>query len=69
MKTLFAALLLSTLAAPVLALDLPMFAGGGVTTGDLLFPSVDEFGRRSGICPPRGGARVVAREGSPCGGV
>lgn len=65
MKTLFAALLLSTLAAPVLALDVPLFAVAGVTSSDLLFPVEDAFGRRSGNCPSRPG---IARAGSTCGG-
>jgi hypothetical protein len=65
MKTLIAALLLSTLAAPVLAMDVPMVAIDGITASDVLFPSVDEFGRRSGNCPSRPG---IARVGSVCGG-
>ena len=68
MKTLIAAVLLSCLSAPVLAMDaampLPMF---GISS-DVLFPGMDEFGRRSGLCPKRG-AKIVAREGSTCGGV
>ena len=66
MKSLVTALILSTLAAPVLALHLPV---AGVAA-----PSSDEFGRRSGRCPHRPEAPVVpgqdiAREGSACGGV
>ena len=68
MKTVFAALLVSTLASPGLAFDVPLFATGGVSASDLLFPTVDEFGRRSGACPSRG-AKLIAREGSACGGV
>lgn len=67
MKTLIAALVLSTLAAPVLAMDAPAFPMSGVVSADVLFPSVDEFGRRSGNCPKRGA--LIAREGSTCGGV
>ncbi len=68
MKTLIAALLVSTLAAPVLAMEMPLFAADGITASEVLFPMVDEFGRRSGNCPARG-AKSVAREGSTCGGV
>jgi hypothetical protein len=68
MKTLIVAVLLSSLSAPVLAMDtampLPMI---GISS-EVLFPGMDEFGRRSGLCPKRG-AKVVAREGSTCGGV
>ena len=68
MKTLIAALFVSTLAAPVLAMEMPLFAADGITASELLFPMVDDFGRRSGNCPARG-AKSVAREGSTCGGV
>lgn len=68
MKTLFTALLLTTLAAPVLALDLPMFAASGVTSQDLLFPAAEGIDRRSGRCPSRT-AKLIAGEGSACGGV
>lgn len=71
MKSLLSALVLSSLAAPVLALTLPA-AGDAVVVA----PSGEEIGRRSGACPNRpeqpllpGG--VVARERSTntCGGV
>ena len=68
MKTLIAALILSTLSAPVLAMDASPFTAIGATTADVLFPSADEFGRRSGHCPKRG-AKIAGREGSTCGGV
>lgn len=70
MKSLFTALILSSLAAPVLALHLPMAGSdSGITA-----PSADEFGRRSGRCPHRPEAPLVpgqdiGREGSGCGGV
>jgi hypothetical protein len=71
MKSVVAALILSTLAVPALALEAPGFAVSGfavsgLTFSEVLFPSADEFGRRSGNCPSRG-AKLVAREG--CGGV
>ncbi len=74
MKTLFTALILTSLAAPVLALDLPAVARLGVSALDVLSPSDDAFGRRSGRCPhrpeqPLVAGQVVAREGSTCGGV
>jgi hypothetical protein len=70
MKALFTALILSTLAAPVLALQLPQAASD---TG-IAAPSSDEFGRRSGRCPHRPEAPLIAgqniaRSGSTCGGV
>lgn len=65
MKTLFAALILSTLTSPVLALTLTTDAVTGVST--------EEFGRRSGRCARHDvfvvPGQVVAREGSTCGGV
>ena len=69
MKTLFAALILSTLAAPVLALHLPVTAKPGAAAS-----SSDEFGRRSGRCPhhpmaPLTAGQDIARSGSACGGV
>lgn len=66
MKTLIAALLVSTLAAPVMAIEVPMFAADGITASELPFPSVDAFGRRSGNCL---GAKMVARVGGICNGV
>ena len=68
MKTLLAALILSSLAAPVLALTLP--APG------ILAPATEDFGRRSGRCPhhpevPAISGQAAARERSTntCGGV
>ena len=67
-KTLIAAVLLSSFSAPVLAMDTAMPLPLVGISADVLFPGIDEFGRRSGLCPKRG-AKVVAREGSTCGGV
>ena len=70
MKSLVTALILSTLAAPVLALHLPV-AGGDTA---IAAPSSEDFGRRSGRCPHRPEAPLVigndfGRDGSGCGGV
>jgi hypothetical protein len=62
MKTLLAAVLLSTLAAPVLAMQAPVIDFGFNTT----VPADEQVERRSGACPKNKG---VAREGSTCGGV
>lgn len=72
MKNLFAAVLLTVLAGPTLALDLPV-AG---TPGGVMIDQGDDVGRRSGRCPKRGahvempdfGQLAVARS-STCGGV
>ena len=59
MKTLFAAVLLATFAAPVLAMDhvtTTTVSGDRIET---VLPGLDALGRRSGAC----------REGSRCGGV
>lgn len=68
MKTLIVALLLSSVTAPVLAMDAAMPRPLAGISSDVLFPGMDEFGRRSGLCP-KIGAKLVAREGSTCGGV
>lgn len=70
MKSLVTALILSAIAAPVLALNLTTI---GTETG-ITSPSADEFGRRSNRCPKHPGlivgtSQIVAREGSACGGV
>lgn len=57
MKTLLAAVLFATLAAPAMAMG-PYMTGDGVTIVKTS-PGVDIFGRRSGRC----------REGSTCGGI
>ncbi len=76
MKTLIAALVLSTLTAPVMALTLPSDAMTGASATDVLAPSGDAFGRRSGACPQRpdqpllqGGAVARERSTNTCGGV
>lgn len=68
MKTLIAALVLSTLSAPVVAMDVSMPVPMAGISADVLFPGLDGFDRRSGLCP-KIGAKIVAREGSTCGGV
>lgn len=70
MKSLVTALILSAIAAPVLALNLTAI---GTETG-ITSPSADQFDRRSGRCPKHPGLivnsnQIVAREGSACGGV
>ena len=71
MKALLSALILSSLAAPVLALTLPASGNPAV-----LAPLGEEFGRRSGACPNRpeqpmlpGGAEARERSTNTCGGV
>ena len=66
MKTLIAVLLLSSLSAPVLAMQGSAALITGEVVVDGLVPGADDVGRRSGNCPRRG---TVAREGSVCGGV
>ncbi len=68
MKAVIAALLLSTIAAPVLALDVSPFVGIGASSIDVQAPTVDEFGRRSGACAKHA-RKAIGREGSTCGGV
>jgi hypothetical protein len=68
MKSLFTALVLTSLAGPVLALNLPTVASS-VTTSE-----TEDFGRRSGRCAYRPVqaatiSQIVTREGSACGGV
>lgn len=68
MKTLIAALMLSSLSAPAaMAMDgsVALIVGGDALI--LPFPGMDDPGRRSGRCPKHGAA--VAHEGSACGGV
>jgi hypothetical protein len=72
MKTLIAALILSSLTGPVLAMGLIAPANPSVLGTEA--PSADEFGRRSGRCAHHPvdlliPGQVVAREGSACGGV
>ena len=66
MKILIAAVLLSSLSAPVLALEGSLSLVASHTTAGTLTPTADEFGRRSGHCPKRA---TTAREGAICGGV
>lgn len=59
MKTLIAAVLFATIAAPVLAMDHAYVTTATGVTVDTVMPGADILGRRSGAC----------REGSRCGGV
>jgi hypothetical protein len=59
MKTLIAAVLFATLAAPVLAMDHVWTTTAAGVAVDTAMPGADILGRRSGAC----------REGSRCGGV
>lgn len=61
MKTLIAAMLLSSLAAPVLAVERPVLTVLSADRVSVAVPSPGAVDRRSGRC--------MSREGSACGGV